>query len=132
MTIYEYIAANNPTQAERIIRRFGYESERGSNLGDNLREVVAHEGEDALRAVLDIHHDREILVEVFAPKEEKESCGCPKGKCSCKPKQEYMNADGWASAAAQERTAAQVSASQTNTFLMAAALILAVAIIVKK
>jgi hypothetical protein len=43
-----------------------------------------------------------------------------------------MNADGWASAAAQERTAAQVSASQTNTFLMAAALILAVAIIVKK
>jgi|VirMetMinimDraft_7_1064189.scaffolds.fasta_scaffold21956_4 hypothetical protein len=132
MTIYEYIAVNNPTQAERLIRRFGYESLRGSDLGDNLREVVAQEGEEALRAVLELHPDRDILVEVFAAKEEKESCGCSKGKCSCKPRQEYMNADGWASAAAQERTAAQVSASQTNTFLMAAALILAVAIIVKK
>jgi len=131
MTIYEYIAANNPSQVERIISRFGYESTQGSNLADNLREVVANEGEDALRAVLEVHPDREILVEVFAPKEEKKSCGCPKGNCSCKRKQEYMNADGWASAAAQERTAAQVSAGQTNTFLMAAALILAVAIIVK-
>ena len=49
MTIYEYIAVNNPTQAERLIRRFGYESLRGSDLGDNLREVVAQEGEEALR-----------------------------------------------------------------------------------
>lgn len=42
-----------------------------------------------------------------------------------------MNADG-ANNMAKETTAAQVSAAQTNTFLMAAALILAVAIIVKK
>jgi len=132
MTIYEYIASNNPVQAERVIRRFGYESMEGSNLGDNLREVVAQEGEDAFRAVLEMHPDRDVIMEVFTPKEEKESCGCPKGKCSCHRKQEFMNADGWANAAAQERTAAQVSASQANTFLMAAALILAVAIIVKK
>lgn len=130
MTIYEYIAANNPVQAERTIRRFGYESVRGSNLGDNLREVVAQEGEDAFRAVLDLHPDREVIVEVFAPKEEKESCGCTKGKCTCR-KNDYMNADG-ANNSAQETTAAQVSAAQANTFLMAAALILAVAIIVKK
>ena len=42
-----------------------------------------------------------------------------------------MNADG-ANNVTQDRSAAQVSAAQTNTFLMAAALILAVAIIVKK
>jgi len=130
MTIYEYIAANNPVQSERIIRRFGYESLQGSHIGDNLREVVAQEGEEAFRAVLDLHPDRDVLVEVYAPKEEKESCGCSKGKCSCR-KNDYMNADG-ANNMAKETTAAQVSAAQTNTFLMAAALILAVAIIVKK
>ena len=130
MTIYEYIAANNPVQSERIIRRFGYESLQGSHIGDNLREVVAQEGEEAFRAVLDLHPDRDVLVEVYAPKEEKESRGCTKGKCSCR-KNDYMNADG-ANNMAKETTAAQVSAAQTNTFLMAAALILAVAIIVKK
>ena len=130
MTIYEYIAANNPVQSERIIRRFGYESLRASNLGDNLREVVAQEGEEAFLEVLELHPDRDLLVEVYAPKEEKESCGCTKGKCSCR-KNDYMNADG-ANNVAEDKSAAQISASQTNTFLMAAALILAVAIIVKK
>jgi hypothetical protein len=111
MTIYEYIAANNPVQSERIIRRFGYESLRASNLGDNLREVVAQEGEEAFREVLELHPDRDLLVEVYAPKEEKESCGCTKGKCSCR-KNDYMNADG-ANNVTQDRSAAQVSAAQT-------------------
>ena len=65
MTIYEYIARNNPTGAKRVIESFGYVVTQPKKMGDNLRMLVAQEGEPALKAVVDLHPDKDLILEVF-------------------------------------------------------------------
>lgn len=129
MTVYDYVATSNPQASANLIRSYGYDMYKGSDLGDNLREMVAQNGESALVAILDIHPDKEVILEAFNKAEETSSCGCKKGNCTCK-KDNYLNASGVESA----RTEMVVASSnqQTNTFLLAAALLLSVAIITRK
>ena len=65
MTIYEYIARNNPMGAKRVIESFGYVVTQPKKMGDNLRMLVAQEGEPALKAVVDLHPDKDLILEVF-------------------------------------------------------------------
>jgi hypothetical protein len=130
MTIYDYVAGTNPSESTRIINSFGYSVSDNRDMGANLRHLVAQEGEPALKAVLNAHPDKDVILEAFSvPKmEPQESCSCNGKKCSCK-RDDYANASGSESAGI---TQASLSAHQTNVFLFAAALILAVAIITKK
>jgi hypothetical protein len=129
MTIYDYVAGTNPSEATRIINSFGYSVSDNRDMGANLRSLVANEGEPALKAVLSAHPDKNVLLEVFSTPsvEPQESCKCKGKGCSCK-RDDYANASGSEGGITQ----ASMSAHQTNVFLFAAALILAVAIITKK
>jgi hypothetical protein len=129
MTIYDYIANSSPSESSRIINSFGYSVSDPASMSSNLRYLVTQEGEPALKAILDAHPDKDIILEAFgAPKVEPQmSCNCKGRNCSC-GRGDYANASGSENGITQ----ASMSAHQTNVFLFAAALILAVAIITKK
>jgi hypothetical protein len=128
MDVYSYVAAANPAQASNIINSFGYQVTNKRDMGANLRTLVMNEGEPALRAVLAAHPDKDILLEINEPMKGSKSklhCDC---KSCRKMRDNYLNASG----REENQSEASRSASQTNTFLLAAAMILAVAIISKK
>lgn len=129
MTIYDYIANSNPSASSRIINSFGYSVSDPNDMSSNLRYLVTQEGEPALKAILDAHPDKDVILEAFsAPEvEPKMSCNCKGRNCSC-GRGDFANASGSENGITQ----ASMSAHQTNVFLFAAALILAVAIITKK
>lgn len=129
MTIYDYIANSSPSESSRIINSFGYSVSDPASMSTNLRYLVTQEGEPALKAILDAHPDKDVILEAFgAPKVESQmSCNCKGRNCSC-GRGDYANASGSENGITQ----ASMSAHQTNVFLFAAALILAVAIITKK
>lgn len=133
MNIYEYIARSNPQGARMVIQQFGYRITDNRKMGDNLRMLVAQEGEPALREIAKLHPDRDLILEVFnEPKEEK--------SCSCKNKSEnFLGADATLSSAvlANNQQLNQASdstklAMQTNTMLFLATSLIIVAFIVKK
>lgn len=130
MNFYEYIAKTNPMGSKKVINEFGYRVVDGRRMGENLRMLVAQEGEPALRAIAELHPDKELLLDVFAPKD---------GDCGCKKKSEsFMGADGLLSSAVlsnnqqQSQSDSTKLAMQTNTMLIAATIIIAAAIIVSK
>lgn len=136
MTVYNYIADNNPNKARNIIDSFGYDVVNTSDLGRSLTELVSNEGEPALKAVMQAHPDKDIILELFgdnspslSAKKETKSCGC--SGCSAKnhqhpPQQHYMNASG------PEGNNTMTLANQTNVILIVASLFIATALIIKK
>ena len=130
MNFYEYIAKANPVGAKSVIQQFGYRVVDGRRMGDNLRMLVAQEGEPALRAIAELHPDKDLILDVFAPKD---------GDCGCKKKGEsFLGADATLTSAVLGNNQQQMQsdstklAMQTNAMLIAATIIIAAAIIVSK
>lgn len=130
MNFYEYIAKTNPSGSKMVIQQFGYRVVDGRRMGENLRMLVAQEGEPALRAIAELHPDKDLILEVFAPKD---------GDCGCKKKSEsFLGADGTLASAVlnnnqqQQQSDSTKLAMQTNAMLIAATIIIAAAIIVTK
>jgi hypothetical protein len=139
MNLYKYVAHANPHGAKAICHKFGYRVanvKTKDDLAECLRELVATEGEPALKEVIENHPDKEIILELLDNKRgdqffnadgtgsmKHSNCTCK--SCSCKngdDNSKYLNAD-----ASQTRLA-----TQTNVIIVAAALFLAVAVLVKK
>ena len=126
MTIYEYIARNNPAGAKRTIESFGYRVVNPKSMGDNLRMLVAQEGEPALKAVVDLHPDKDLILEVYG----KEDCGF-------KDKDNFLGADGILQSAVLSNNQQQSDsnaklAQQTNTLIVALSLLVVAGLILKK
>lgn len=125
MSLYTRVAAANPSGAKAVIKSYGYEL-RTNNLPQALRQLVAAEGEPALRSIVDIHPDKEIILECFAPAPAKDDCGCKdKGKDKdSDAEKHYLNAVG-------KITDAQKEHQLTNTFLIVSAVMVLGALIIK-
>lgn len=121
--LYKYIAVNNPRDAKRVIEEFGYQI-KSLDLANNLRQLVNSEGTPALEALMKIHPDAEYFEELYDTK----SLQTNNFELQ---KYAYLNATGPQSQPSNLNKA-DVYASQGNTFIMVAALLLAAAIIVKK
>ena len=122
MDVYRYVGDSNPFLARSIVESFGYVCQK-RDMGSNLKELVAKEGEPALMKIMENHPDKDIILELFSEKTEpmsKKSCNCNDNYSQL----QYLNAAG--------NSEATKYGLQTNTFLLASALILAVAIISKK
>lgn len=138
MNLYKYVAHANPQGAKAICHKFGYRVanvKTKDDLAECLRELVATEGEQALKEVLENHPDKEIILELYENKKvdsflnadgtgsmKHSNCNCK--SCTCKnggERDNYLNAD-----ASQNRLA-----NQTNVIIIASALFLAVALLVK-
>ena len=133
MSDYNDIAKRNPQGSVAVISSFGYEILDKSNLGQSLNELVAQEGEPALRKVMEIHPDKDVILELFGTNvtnEDKKDCGC--SSCSHKHKERnnehYMNATG---SEAVANTNSMTLAHQTNVILVVATLFIATALILK-
>ncbi len=134
MDIYTYVASSNPYQAKAILHKYGYSTQGvqdEEDLGVCLKKLVAYEGEDAFNDILSNHPDSNVLIEKFNS-EKKDSLqytnysghGC---SCGCKNNDKnYNNFSGDAT------TKTSSSTKEVSVFIMAAALMLAAAIIVKK
>ncbi len=120
MDVYQYFAESNPFIARNIIESFGYQV-RSRDMASNLRELVNKEGEVALLKIMENHPDKDIILELF---EKKEPVYKKQESNSDTAYLQYLNASG--------NSEATKYGLQTNTFLLASALILAVAIISKK
>jgi len=128
MTMYDYIAQSNPRGAKALIESFGYRVTNPKTMGQNLRMLVAQEGESALIAVAQMHPDKDLIIEVFN-NEEKSS-----------KKEPYFGLDGLglvsesnkATQSQQNQNDTTKLAMQTNVFLIVATIIIASAIIVNK
>lgn len=143
MNVYNYIAQSNPHGAKAVCHSLGYKLSgvnSADDLGSCLAQIVEKEGEPAFRKIMEQHPDKEVICELFAEKAENKAseyamnfsgqnhqanpgCGC----ANCNGRQRYMNFDGYN----EQMAMSAASANNTNVFLVASALILAVAIISK-
>lgn len=127
MSVYQYVADNDPRGAELIITSFGYEVTDRSNLGKSLSELVSHVGEPALRKVMEYHPDREIIIELNS-ENKKSECGCGKCNKNAHQHEHYMNASGNETL---KETKPDTLAHQTNVILVVATLFIVTALIYK-
>ena len=126
MSVYQYVADNDPRGAEMIINSFGYEVTDRRNLGQSLSELVSQVGEPALKKVMEYHPDRDIILELN-PSEKKSECGC--GNCNrTRTQEQFMNASG---TEAPKDTKPDTLAHQTNVILVVATLFIVTALIYK-
>lgn len=75
-TVYDYIAENNPQQAKQLCETFGYRVTNPRNMSSNLKVLINNEGEHALKSLMELHPDKEILIDYFGAKKKSEGCGC--------------------------------------------------------
>jgi len=123
MTIYDYIARNNPVGAKRTIESFGYRVVNPKSMGDNLRMLVAQEGEPALKSVVDLHPDKDLILEVYGEEN--------------KTQENFIGADGILQSAVlnnnqQQNDSNAKLAQQTNTLIVALSLLVVAGLILKK
>lgn len=134
MTVYDYVAENNPTASKRLCESFGYRVTNPQTMSENLKTLVNNEGEEAVKMIMNIHPDKEMILDTFALESnevnmaggKKPSCGCGQKKDTAMMLEQYLNANG-----RQENNEAKALATNTNTIIFASALVLAVAIIFK-
>ena len=131
MDIYTYVASSNPYQAKAIIHKYGYSTKNvkdDGDLGICLKKVVAYEGENAFNDVLESHPDKNVLIEKYISENKKEAnFSNANGSCGCKSNHDmqYMNFVG-------NENQNKSSTKEIGIIIIASALLLASAIIVKK
>lgn len=131
MNVYQYIAYSSPDAANELCNKYGYyQIETVEELAYCLQSIVARKGETAFKEIMELHPDKDVVLELFEtklppepPKPVMEMQKERKRDCSC-----MMNADGMASSVNQTNNIA----SQTNLIILAAALIVSISIISMK
>jgi len=137
MNVYLYIAENNPDEAYEICKKYGYFNINSiEELADALKNIVAENGQDSLEEILNIHPEKEVILEIFDKKKEidtkpieeviqlmfdknkpiEKDCGCMKS----------------ADATPSTPTAPSAVVNQTNTYILVGALIVSIAILSMK
>ena len=124
MKVYLDIATNSPDEANNICRKYGYyQIQSVGELAFTLQQVVRDEGEKALKEIMELHPDKDVILELFQQKtEQPQIVTVEKRDCPC-----MLGADG-----SQSPSQGQGITLQTNTMILFAALIVSVAIISMK
>jgi hypothetical protein len=131
MNVYQYIAQNNPDAANEVCKKYGYyQIANLDELAHCLQMIVADEQEQGLTDVLELHPDKDTILELFEKKKIEPVATtttapavavAPVAPCGCSNNGGMMNADG--------TTTNTGIALQTNTYILLAAVIVSVAII---
>jgi hypothetical protein len=128
MSVYKYIAELNPAQANEFCVQQGMpDASCSDELADNLVSIVAQNGELALKKIMQLHPDKEIILEMF--------------KCSSCERQQQTIAPTMMDAGITEvqplierplqfaNASGTDVAKRTNTIILVSALVVALAII---
>jgi hypothetical protein len=100
LTIYQYIAANDPVGSEAVCNKYGYLTqgvETSDDMAECLEALVKAEGAPALTDIANIHPDKELILETFgmgtaAAGTDQGACGCNKCKQDKGVAQQYVDA----------------------------------------
>ena len=143
MSVYRYIAQNNPQKANDLCMRRGLPDSRNntSQIAEFLQAIVAEDGEDGLKNVLDIHPDKEVIIAMFVPiSEEVVKVEEPKKlnveSYSKEPEFERVQIPytipSQTNFNANSNRMLNATGTQTNTYILIAALVVSVAILSMK
>ena len=144
MNIYTYVANSNPSMAKAICLQYGYKISGVQNkddLGVCLEQLVEKEGESALVDIVNNHPDRDLIVEITdkqKPVVQENSLGFYGNESYQMREQKRQYADFMNFMGDEMKTKETQSVNntnmvaQTNTFLLASAFLLGVAIISRK
>lgn len=141
MNVYEYVAESNPRLTAQLMNSFNYDTIDAPDMG--LSQLVDMVGEKALNKVMDIHPDKEIILELFSKNNDTKDdvCNCDSCRRRVRYNDEnlnYLNMTGNAVVPTATTTPANDSSSnthllanQTNVILVVSALFIATALILK-
>ena len=66
MNVYQYIANNNPDAAYEVCKSYGYHDINTlEDLSHCLEMCVGNNGQEAFKNIMDLHPDKDALVELF-------------------------------------------------------------------
>ena len=66
MSVYKYIAELNPSQANDLCLQQGLpDASNTDELANNLVAIVAQNGELALKKIMELHPDKDLILEMF-------------------------------------------------------------------
>jgi hypothetical protein len=66
MNIYQYIAQNSPNECYEICKQYGiYNVADIDELSIAIAQLVATEGEKAFKQVLELHPDKDVIIETY-------------------------------------------------------------------
>ena len=143
MNIYTYVANSNPSMAKAICHKYGYKIsgvQSKDDLGVCLEQLVAKEGEIALVDIVNNHPDKDLIIEITdkqKPVVKENSVGFyGNEQYQMREHQrqyaDFMNFMGDEMKSKETHNATNNMMAQTNTFLLASAFLLGVAIISRK
>jgi hypothetical protein len=130
MNVYQYIAYSNTDAANELCKKHGYyQIQSYDELADCLQSIVAIKGESALKEIMELHPEKEVVIELFM--KEPEPLTPPiqimeqkrERDCSC-----MLNADG----VQNQNNQVAGMASQTNLMILVAAIIVSISVISMK
>lgn len=129
MNVYTYIVECNPNEAYEICKKYGFFNIQSTEeMAKCLETIIANEGEGAFKEMMELHPDKEVIVELFSQKKNEESQPVVAAPVLVEaPKQ--VSADG---SVTLNATGPNGLVNQTNTYILVAALIISVAIISMK
>ncbi len=128
MNVYTYIVECNPNEAYEICKKYGFFNIQSTEeMAKCLETIIANEGEDAVKVMMGLHPDKEVIVELFSQKKSDEPQPVSAPVLVEAPKQ--VSADG---SVTLNATGPNGLVNQTNTYILVAALIISVAIISMK
>lgn len=69
MDVYQYISENNPDAANGVCIKYGYTQIKNiGELAGALQAIVATHGETALKSIMDVHPEKDTILELFQKK----------------------------------------------------------------
>lgn len=126
MDVYKYIAESNPEVAKNVIESFGYEYANTPDMG--LSQLVAREGETALKKIMQNHPDKDIIIEMFSEKQTTTPCGCG---CGIRKQERFLNVSGNDVPKEKDNSGISMIAQQTNALILLSGLFIFTALIIK-
>jgi hypothetical protein len=131
MSVYQYIAQSNPDAANQLCNKYGYfEIKDLDELAYLLELIVAQGKEQQLKDVMELHPEKEVLVELFQLQPVPDSVfnnlkkEAAHEECSCK-----KNITGETTPPPPTVTAPSFLVNQTNAYILGAALIISITIL---
>lgn len=135
MDIYEYIACNAPSQCHAICDKYGFEAMAQSpqDMADCMEQLVAEVGEPAMRDLVSLHPDKDLIMETFAGAYSSTSgpspllatgCGCSKCRGAGPVAEKYIHQ--------AQGTGSFLEMNQAGIFIIGGLLVITLAIISKQ
>lgn len=76
-----YIFENKPDECIAICKSYGYDPQSDEETEMTMMEIIGQEGQPAFQKFMDLHPDKNVLVEMFGG-QVSQSCGDSAGRCS--------------------------------------------------